>query len=198
MKTRKLKIENAVRLSPSVLDCDGPPPLATSEEPPFVLPSARRLAQSKTWRTLAAAFTFAILSAFTAHAQTFAIDRFVLSGGGGTSTNAQFNLTGTIGQPDAGAKLAGGSYTVEGGFWSAAVAVQMAGAPRLSVVRTGGNVIISWPSADSTGYVVEQTGTLAVPASWSTSGAALSDDGTTKSVTLPATPGYKFFRLRKP
>ena len=92
MKTRKLKIENAVRLSPSVLDCDGPPPLATSDEPSFVLPSASGLAESKTWRTLAAAFTFAILSAFTAHAQNFAIDRFVLSGGGGTSTNLDCRL----------------------------------------------------------------------------------------------------------
>ena len=138
------------------------------------------------------------LTGGTAKAQTFAIDRFVLSGGGGTSTNGQFNLTGTIGQPDAGAKLAGGSYTMDSGFWSAAIAVQTAGAPRLSVVRSGGNVIITWPSADSLGYIVEEGGTLGLSASWATSGATLSDDGTTKSATLPATPGYKFFRLRRP
>jgi len=33
------------------------------------------------------------------------------------SGNAAFELSGTIGQPDAGA-LAGGTYTLEGGFWA--------------------------------------------------------------------------------
>jgi len=41
--------------------------------------------------------------------------------GGGTmfSTGGNYALGGTIGQPDAGL-LSGGSYTLAGGFWSAA------------------------------------------------------------------------------
>jgi len=37
-----------------------------------------------------------------------------------------------------------------------------------------------------------------VPASWAASGATVSDNGTTKSMTIPVAPGYRFFRLRKP
>lgn len=59
---------------------------------------------------------WAILVPRLALAQSLTVDRFVLSGGGGTSTNGAFSVTGTIGQPDSGAKLAGGNYSVEGGF----------------------------------------------------------------------------------
>jgi len=146
-------------------------------------------------RAVAAAWLALGLSA---SAQTFTVDRSVLSGGGGTSTGGPFSLTGTIGQIDAGVRLAGGSYALDGGFHSVAVAVQTPGAPLLSVVRSGGNLIISWAAADSAGFVVEQSGALAVPASWAASGATVSDNGTTKSMTIPIAPGYRFFRLRKP
>jgi len=36
--------------------------------------------------------------------------------GGGESTGGSYALRGSVGQPDAGS-LAGGSYTLEGGFW---------------------------------------------------------------------------------
>ncbi len=43
---------------------------------------------------------------------------FTVDGGGGTfSTGGDFELGGTIGQPDAGV-LTGGTYQLEGGFWS--------------------------------------------------------------------------------
>jgi len=54
--------------------------------------------------------------AFSARAQSYSIDWFTIDGGGGTSTNGNFFLSGTIGQPDAGT-LTGGGYTVQGGFW---------------------------------------------------------------------------------
>jgi hypothetical protein len=38
--------------------------------------------------------------------------------GGGTSTGGTFSLTGTAGQPDAGA-MSGGTFTLSGGFWAA-------------------------------------------------------------------------------
>jgi hypothetical protein len=37
--------------------------------------------------------------------------------GGGGSTGGVYQLTGTLGQPDAGAPLSGGVYSLSGGFW---------------------------------------------------------------------------------
>jgi hypothetical protein len=50
-----------------------------------------------------------------------AVDGFDLSwwtvdGGGGSATGDTYTLTGTAGQPDAGA-LTSGQYTLGGGFW---------------------------------------------------------------------------------
>lgn len=52
----------------------------------------------------------------------FSIDWYTIDGGGGTSTGANFSLTGTIGQFDAvpgGAQ--GGGFTLVGGFWGGSV-----------------------------------------------------------------------------
>jgi len=45
---------------------------------------------------------------------------------------------------------------------------------------------------------LEQAGALAAPASWVTNTASITDDGTNKSVTLPARNSSQFFRLRRP
>ncbi len=61
-----------------------------------------------------------LLSASAVLAQTgggFDLTWNTVDGGGGTSTGGSFSLTGTIGQPDAGAPLSGGGYTLVGGFW---------------------------------------------------------------------------------
>ncbi len=41
---------------------------------------------------------------------------WTVDGGGGTSSGGGYALSGTIGQPDA-ALVAGGGYTLAGGFW---------------------------------------------------------------------------------
>jgi hypothetical protein len=41
-----------------------------------------------------------------------------IDGGGGSSAGGGYQLTGTLGQPDAGATLSGGGYSLSGGFWS--------------------------------------------------------------------------------
>ncbi len=43
--------------------------------------------------------------------------------GGGVSAAGLFVLSGTVGQPDAGAPLLGGEFRVDGGFWPGAVAL---------------------------------------------------------------------------
>jgi hypothetical protein len=41
-----------------------------------------------------------------------------IDGGGGSSAGGGYQLTGTLGQPDAGITLRGGGYSLSGGFWS--------------------------------------------------------------------------------
>lgn len=128
-------------------------------------------------------------------AQTYSIGWSKIAGGGGTSTGGNYSLVGTIGQHDAG-KMAGGNYSLEGGFLSGIVLVQTAGAPRLSIQISGANAVISWPVADSTGYVLQE-GAALTPASWANSGTVVNTNGGQKSVTVPAT-GTRFYRLIKP
>ena len=47
---------------------------------------------------------------------SYEISWWTVDDGGGTSSGSNYALSGTIGQPDAGA-LSGGDYTVMGGFW---------------------------------------------------------------------------------
>ncbi|QQS08468.1 MAG: hypothetical protein IPK69_10790 [Phycisphaerales bacterium] len=65
---------------------------------------------------LAAGLAFAFVP-FAAAQPT--IDWYTIDGGGGTSSGGLFTLSGTIGQPDAGAPMSGGSFTIVGGFWAA-------------------------------------------------------------------------------
>jgi hypothetical protein len=53
------------------------------------------------------------------------IDWSSVDGGAGVSTGGTYEVSGAIGQPDASAagQLAGGPYTLTGGFWAAAVPV---------------------------------------------------------------------------
>ena len=64
----------------------------------------------------------AALCASAALAADYSIDWLTIDGGGGTSTNGPYALTGTIGQPDAGA-MSGGNFTLQGGFWGVVPAV---------------------------------------------------------------------------
>lgn len=127
-------------------------------------------------------------------AQTYAVDWFTIDGGGGTSSGGNYTLTGTIGQPDADAMI-GGSYSLVGGFWGVAVAIQEVGAPLVTITRTGNTVVISWPSP-STGFGAQETASLGSP-SWANVSQTINDNGTTKSVTIPAPVGNKFYRLFK-
>lgn len=53
----------------------------------------------------------------SASAQLFEIPWYTVDAGGGTSVGSGFELTGTVGQPDAGPELTSGNYLLEGGFW---------------------------------------------------------------------------------
>ena len=47
-----------------------------------------------------------------------------IDGGGGTIGNGGYALEGTIGQPDASNAASNADYTLSGGFWFSAVALQ--------------------------------------------------------------------------
>jgi hypothetical protein len=137
------------------------------------------------------------------HAQQFAIDWFKISSGAGVSSNAQFTVTGAVGQHDNTDTLAGGNFTITGGFWSLIAPVQTAGAPLLSVAFAGPNsVLISWP-APSAGFVLQQSPNLGFPfiinggpeTSWTDTTNAVTTTPVSNQVLVPFSGGSRFYRL---
>jgi hypothetical protein len=132
-------------------------------------------------------------------AQPYSVDWYKVSGGGGTSTNGQFSLSGTIGQPDASGAMSGGSYSLTGGFW-AFYAVQTTGLPMLFIIPSGANsAMIFWADPATNTYALQENSNLANTAAWNTSTDAITSANGTNSVTVipPATGGAggMFFRL---
>jgi hypothetical protein len=140
----------------------------------------------------------AILFAFTAtvgHAQSYSIDWHKIAAGGGTSTGGVYQVSGTIGQHDAGTAMTGGNFSLTGGYWSL-FAVQTPGAPFLTITRSGNNAIISW-SSPSTGFTLQTNSNLANASRWGNYLGLVGDDGTTKTATNSPPAGNLFFRLIK-
>jgi len=131
-------------------------------------------------------------------AQTYSIDWYKIAGGGGASSNGQYSVTGTIGQPDAGVAMTGGGYSLTGGFWSLISVVQTAGLPNLSITHSGTSVIISWPNTAT--CCLQQNNNAAESAGWATSGYTVTTVNGTNSITIPITApaGNMFFRLCNP
>lgn len=137
-----------------------------------------------------------LLSAFCfrASGQTYSIPWYKVSGGGGTSTNGQYSLSGTIGQPDASGSMSGGQYSVTGGFW-ALYAVQTPGLPNLTITYAGGSAVVSWPNTGS--YTLQQNNNPAAPAGWTASSYAITTANGTNSITVNPPAGNLFFRLKQ-
>lgn len=64
--------------------------------------------------------------------------------------------------------------------------------PSLAIGRSGGNVVVSWPSP-STGWLLQSNLDLTTT-NWGNSGATVNDDGTNRSVMI-VPGGRQFFRL---
>lgn len=131
-----------------------------------------------------------------ANAQTYSIDWFTIDGGGGSSAGGQYQVVGTIGQPDASTPMTNSTYSLTGGFWSILAAVQTPGSPTLTIKPTGTNTaVISWPSS-SAGFTLQQNINVGTT-NWTDVPLTPADDGTTKIIVVPATPGNRFYRLKK-
>ena len=130
--------------------------------------------------------------AIRASAQSNTISKFAIAGGGGTSTGGVLAVSGTIGQPDAGGPMTNGQYSVTGGFWALPTAVQVIGAPALTIAPAApGQATISW-TPHTPGFVLQETLSLS-PTNWVNSASA-----TTNPIVVPATLPTKFYRLSKP
>jgi hypothetical protein len=136
-------------------------------------------------------------AALQALAQSYSIDWYTIAGGGGTSTNAQYSLSGTIGQPDANPQpMTGGNYSLTGGFWSL-FAVQTPGAPLLSIFMTTTNTaVVYWPSP-STGFTLQQNTNLTTT-NWVAPTNSVTDNGTSKFIIISPPAGNRFYRLSNP
>ena len=153
--------------------------------------------KTKLKRTITALLFTALLGGLTAaQAQSYSIDWYKIAGGGGTSTGATYQITGTIGQPDASGAMSGGSYSLTGGFWSLISVVQTPGASTLTITHSGNSVTVSWPYP-STGWTLQQNPNLAVPGGWTASG-SISNDGVNNFITITSPAGNLFFRLQHP
>ena|ERR1019366_446990 len=137
---------------------------------------------------------FSLLVSSLGFAQSYSIDWYKVSSGGGTSTGGVFSVSGTIGQHDGGGPMTGGSYSLAGGFWSL-YAVAMPGAPLLTITLTTTNTaMVSWPSP-STGWSLQQNSDLS-PANWVT-GPAPVNNGVIKYIIVNPPSGNRFYRLKQ-
>jgi hypothetical protein len=131
-----------------------------------------------------------LLAAAAVHAQQYSMDWYKISGGGGTSTNGRYSLSGTIGQPDASGAMHGGNYSVTGGFWSL-YAVQTPGAPLLTITFVGNQAVVSWDSS-ITGWTLQTNDNLTTPTWGNFLGNVVNN-----SVTNSPSKGNVFFRLKQ-
>ena len=144
------------------------------------------------WRLLAV--TLLTLAAVALRAQsppqTFTV-------GGGTSSGDDYEVTGSIGQMDSAPPMAGEDIEMTGRITTMMLTLPTPDGTVLTISVTPENtVVISWLS-DGSDLVLQETSKLGAT-SWATVSVSPSDDGFTKSVTLPLGAGNKFFRLSKP
>ena len=140
----------------------------------------------------------ALILCFSIHqarSQNFVIAWSRMAGGGGTSTNGQYSLSGTIGQHDAGGLMTGGNFSLTGGFW-ALYAVQTPGAPVLSIELTNNAVMVYWPST-STGWTLQENTNSISSGAW-VDHPFPQDNGTIKFIVVNPPTGNRFYRLKSP
>ena len=155
-----------------------------------------RATYSRGIRTLIVSSALLLGSGVVRAQSDYSITWSTIDGGGGTSTNSQYSLSGTIGQPDAGAPMTGGPYSLTGGFWSL-YAVQTPGAPLLTITLNPqlSTINISWPSP-STGWTLQENTNSVSSANWNDHPFP-QDNGTIKYITVSPPTGNRFYRLKK-
>ena len=124
-------------------------------------------------------------------------DLFTIKGGGSSRGGETSSSDGTVDQSKAASQAAlGECFSVVGGFWSL-FAVQIPGAPLLTIRLTSTNIaVILWPSP-SAGFILQQNSGLN-PANWGAVTETVADDGTNRFIIVTPLAGNRFYRLLKP
>ena len=148
-------------------------------------------------KQLVSAMAVWVILTISTSAQPFSIDWSTVDGGGGGGSAGSYSITGTIGQPDAGATMANAPYAVQGGFWSV-----LGTRPTLSLWIEGNNVVVVWPVTASDCHLQQtdnlgNTNNLGVPV-WSDVRQVPSVVGGEFQVTLPQPVLEQYYRLIKP
>ena len=133
--------------------------------------------------------------ALSASAQNYSINWFKIAGGGGTSSGGQYNVSGTIGQPDASPAMTGGNYSLTGGFWAFISVVQTLGAPTLYISQSGKTITIYWQNVS--GWTLQQNTSLTSTLGWGGSSTPTLLNGT-NYLNLTSPTGNLYFRLANP
>ena len=137
-----------------------------------------------------------LAASISSQAQNYSVEWYEIAGGGGTSTGGVYSVSGTIGQHEASGTLAGGNYSVTGGFWALINVVQTPGAPTLFISCGGNSVTVYWQTVSVWNLI--QSGNLTAPAAnWSASSSPTLTNGT-NYLTLVNPAGKVFFRLKNP
>ena len=90
-------------------------------------------------------FSFLLLTAITAHAQSCSITSRTIAAGGGASSGGIYSATGAIARNEATPASTGGICSLGGGFNAQCMALQQTDAPPL-IIRgvSGSNVQVVW------------------------------------------------------
>jgi len=96
-----------------------------------------------------------LFSTLRVPAQSYSIDWHTIDSGGGTSTGGVYSMSGTIGQPDAGA-MSGGNYSLSGGFWGAIQTPPSVGSVIIEVRVVGGEVRLRFTGIPGRTYEIER------------------------------------------
>jgi hypothetical protein len=145
-------------------------------------------------------FHFALLASFlgamlSIDAQSFSIDWYKVADGGGVSAGGAFQMSGTIGQPDASGAMNSGNYSVTGGFWSLISVVQTPGAPPLYISSSGNMVTVYWQNVS--GCTLQESSNCSALAGWTTCSYSPATSDGTNYVNITCTGRSLFFRLCK-
>jgi hypothetical protein len=134
---------------------------------------------------------FLLLACHSAFAQ-YSIDWFTVDSGGGTTSDGVYEITGTIGQPDAGS-VTTGDYVIEGGFWSDLEAAPELPGLTIELVSPS-SVLVSWP-APANGFVLQQN-TNVTTTNWvAVTNPPVVANGE-KQVTVSPLVGNRYYRLK--
>ena len=70
--------------------------------------------------------------------------------------------------------------------------------PKITIQLTGGNLVLTWPSASAQGFALHGNANVGLANPWATVGQSVVSNLDYYSVTLPITSTNQFFRLEKP